>query len=145
MDDRQHREASWADELGDLLRVVADSDIEELEVEHDDARVVIRRNPEDAVAVAVSDGAPDVEPAPASYTITSPVVGVFRRAASGDGQARVEEGKHVAAGQTVGAVEAMRMLNRVQSERAGLVERVLVQDGQAVEYGQPLFVLRATT
>ena len=136
---------SWADELGDLLRVVADSDIEELEVEHDEARLVIRRNALDREAVAASGVAAESEPVPSSFTITSPVVGIFRWGGAGDGQARIEEGDHVAAGQSVGAVEAMRMLNRVQSEREGLVERVLVQDGQAVEYGQPLFVLRATT
>ena len=137
------REASWADELGDLLRAVADSDVELLDVEHDGARVVIRREPTAGGGDGASVEAAGTERAPSSFTITSPLVGVFRRAASGDGDGRVEEGDHVSAGQTVGAVEAMRMLNRVQSERAGLVERVLVQDGQAVEYGQPLLVLRA--
>jgi len=136
--------ASWADELGDLLRVVADSDVEELEVEHDGGRMLIRRDPavprEGTLTPAVvSESAPTVS---SSFTITSPLVGVFRRALSGDG--RVEEGDDVAVGQTVGAVEAMRMLNRVQCERAGVVERLLVQDGQAVEYGQALLVVRAT-
>jgi len=135
---------SWADELGDLLRAVADSDVEELEVEHDGGRVLIRRYPSlpsgvTMIATSVSESPPAL---PTSFTITSPLVGVFRRSPSGDD--RVEEGDDVAVGQTVGAVEAMRMLNRVQSERAGVVDRLLVQDGQAVEYGQALMVVRAT-
>ena len=140
------REVSWADELGDLLRVVANSDVEELEVEHEGGRLLIRRDLGGVGAGASSSSGvraeAEAEAAPASFTVTAPMVGVFRRAAGRDAQ--VDEGDHVAAGQAVGAVESMRILNRVQSERAGVVERVLVQDGQAVEYGQPLLVLRAT-
>lgn len=134
----------WADELGDLLRAVADSDVAELEVEYDGGHVLIRRDPAVPGGVMLtSAGVSESPPAlPTSFTITSPLVGVFRRPPSGDG--RIEEGDDVAVGQTVGAVEAMRMLNRVQSERAGVVDRLLVQDGQAVEYGQALLVVRAT-
>jgi acetyl-CoA carboxylase biotin carboxyl carrier protein len=74
--------------------------------------------------------------------ITSPVVGVFRRSAGSPAEPVLDLGDAVTSGQVVGAVEAMGMLNRVQSERAGVVQEVLVREGQPVEYGQPLLVVR---
>ena len=75
----------------------------------------------------------------------APLVGIFRRSGNGKVEPPLSEGDTVAAGQVVGAVEAMRMLNRVQTDQAGVVERLLVQDGEPVEYGQPLLVLRPPT
>ena len=134
-----------ADQLGELLRLLDGSDVEELEVEHQGARFVVRRDlsgaAEPVARVAVERPAP---PAPRSdsFVITAPVVGVFRRNAGGRGEPVLADGDAVAAGQVVGAVEAMGMLNRIQSERAGVVQEMLVRDGQPVEYGQPLLVVR---
>ncbi|HYU20176.1 MAG TPA: biotin/lipoyl-containing protein [Chloroflexota bacterium] len=131
------------DELGELLRVLAGSDVEELDLECEGARLWIRRDP-----AMVGRGLPEIsEPMveatpPDTFVVTAPMVGVFRRSAGGKSEPPVEEGGSIIAGQVVGAVEAMRMLNRVQSERAGVVKRLLVQDGQPVEYGQPLIELR---
>jgi biotin carboxyl carrier protein len=135
---------SLADQLGELLRLLDGSDVEELEVEHQGARFVVRRDLSDTVEpvarVAVERSAPP--PSNDSFVITAPVVGVFRRNAGGKGEAILDEGDTVASGQIVGAVEAMGMLNRIQSERAGVVMEMLVRDGQPVEYGQPLLVVR---
>jgi acetyl-CoA carboxylase biotin carboxyl carrier protein len=132
-----------ADQLGELLRLLDGSDVEELEVEHQGARFVVRRDlsteAQPATRVTVEPPAP--APRADSFVITSPVVGVFRRNAGGKGEAVLDEGDAVAAGQVVGAVEAMGMLNRIQSERAGVVQEMLVRDGQPVEYGQPLLVV----
>src|SRR5205823_4685684 len=115
----------------------------ELEVEHGDARFVIRRDLSGGRAAprAEADQRDACRPADA-YVITSPLVGIFRRTTGAASEPTIEEGQTVTVGQVVGAVEAMRMLNRVQSERAGIVQELLVHDGQPVEYGQPLLVLR---
>jgi len=131
-----------ADHLGELLRLLDGSDIEELEVEHQGARFVVRRDLSEAqpvaqVAVERSAALPRAD----SFVITAPVVGVFRRNAGGKGEAILDAGDGVTAGQVVGAVEAMGMLNRIQSERTGVVQEMLVRDGQPVEYGQPLLVV----
>ena len=131
-----------ADQLGELLRLLDHSDVEELEVEHEGGRFVIRRDPSDASA-----GTTPVAPRPVwsaraeTFVVTSPIVGIFRRVTGGS-DPPAEEGLEIEAGRTIGAVEAMRMLSRVQTERAGVVQEVLVRDGQPVEYGQPLVVLR---
>lgn len=134
-----------ADQLGELLRLVDGSDVEQLEVEHDGRRFVVRRDLNtDAPPVARVEFTRSSEPLPRSdsFVITAPVVGVFRRSAGGKGEVILEAGDAVTAGQVVGAVEAMGMLNRVQSERSGMVLDVMVREGQPVEYGQPLLLVR---
>jgi acetyl-CoA carboxylase biotin carboxyl carrier protein len=131
-----------ADQLGELLRLLDGSDIEELEVEHQGARFVVRRDlSENRPAAPVAVERPAPIPRADSFVITAPMVGVFRRNAGGKGEAILDEGDAVTAGQIVGAVEAMGMLNRIQSERPGVVQEMLVRDGQPVEYGQPLLVV----
>jgi acetyl-CoA carboxylase biotin carboxyl carrier protein len=134
-----------ADQLGELLQLLDGSDVEELEVEHQGARFVVRRDlsdvPVQSVPATVVER-PVPVPRADSFVITAPVVGVFRRNAGGKGEAILDEGDAIAAGQIIGAVEAMGMLNRIQSERAGVVQEMLVRDGQPVEYGQPVLVVR---
>lgn len=130
------------DDLGELLRLLRSSDVEELELEHLGTRVLIRRDPAGtATPHRVLHETIDETPVP--FVVTAPLVGVFRRSVGGPAEPPVEEGSTIVAGQVVGSVEAMRMLNRVQSEHPGIVDQLLVQDGQPVEYGQPLLVLRA--
>lgn len=141
--DGSDQQRSWVDEAAALLRMVAGTDLEQLEIEHDGARITVRREPRGAprdTAGSVTP-APD-EPVPRTFVVTSPKVGVFRRTTGGKDGPPVEEGDDLTAGQVVGAVEAMRNLDPVQVDRSGVVEQVLVQDGQAVEYGQPLIVVR---
>src|SRR3954470_15740017 len=132
-----------SDQLGELLRLLDGSDIEELEVEHQGVRFRVRRelSEEQPIARATLER-PELPVRSGSFVITAPVVGVFRRNAGGRGEPVLDEGDAVTAGQVVGAVEAMGMLNRIQSERAGVVQDMLVRDGQPVEYGQPLLVVR---
>jgi len=129
--------------LGELLTILAGTDVEELELELDGARLLVRRDPRTEEpapprGASADQTATSTEP----FVVTAPAVGIFRRSAGGKAEPPVSEGDTVTAGQVVGAVEAMRILNRVQTERSGVVERLLVQDGQPVEYGQGLLVLR---
>jgi biotin carboxyl carrier protein len=132
-----------SDQLGELLRLLDGSDVEELDVEHQGVRIMVRREISEAQPVArVTVERPVAVPRSDSFVITAPVVGVFRRNAGGRGEPVLEQGDAVTMGQVVGAVEAMGMLNRIQSERSGVVHDMLVRDGQPVEYGQPLLVVR---
>ena len=133
-----------ADQLGELLKLLDGSDVEELEVEHQGVRFMVRRELTEAAepVARVTVERPAALPRSDSFVITAPVVGVFRRNAGGRGEPVLDQGDAVQAGQVVGAVEAMGLLNRIQSERSGVVQEMLVRDGQPVEYGQPLLVVR---
>lgn len=74
--------------------------------------------------------------------ITSPIVGVFYAASSPDAQPYVKVGDHISKGQVVGIVEAMKLMNEIESEVSGEVIEILVKNGEAVEFGQPLFKVR---
>ncbi|OAN48514.1 acetyl-CoA carboxylase, biotin carboxyl carrier protein [Chloroflexus islandicus] len=78
---------------------------------------------------------------PAGHTITAPMVGTFYAAPSPKDKPFVQEGDEVRVGDTVGIVEAMKMMNEIESDVAGRVARILVKNGQPVEYGQPLMVI----
>ncbi len=80
-------------------------------------------------------------PADAGHRIKSPMVGTFYRAASPGAKPFVEVGDTVAVGQTVCIIEAMKLMNEIESDRAGVVKAILCENGQAVEYGQPLVVI----
>lgn len=138
-----------ADQLGELIRLLDGSDVERLEVENDGTRFVVRRDlntdaPPVAHVEVARPASASIEPLPRSdsFVITAPVVGVFRRNAGGKGEAVLDAGDALTVGQVVGAVEAMGMLNRVQSERSGVVLEMMVREGQPVEYGQPLLLVR---
>ncbi len=91
-------------------------------------------------------GAPTTPPAPAApadagHRVKSPMVGTFYRAASPGAKPFVEVGDTVAVGQTVCIIEAMKLMNEIEADRAGVVKAILCENGQAVEYGQPLVVI----
>lgn len=135
-----------ADQLGALLRLLDGSDVAELTVEADGARFLVRRDL-DTPAAERPPARATVQSAEHrtrsdSFVITAPLVGVFRRSGGAKGEMALEPGDAVQAGQVVGAVEAMGMLNRIPAERAGVVQEILVREGQPVEYGQPLLVVR---
>ncbi len=79
--------------------------------------------------------------APAGHTLKSPMVGTFYRAPSPGAPSFIEVGQSVAKGQTLCIIEAMKLLNEIESDAAGTVKAILVENGQPVEYGQPLFVI----
>jgi acetyl-CoA carboxylase biotin carboxyl carrier protein len=81
------------------------------------------------------DGIPD------GHRVESPMVGTFYRAPSPTSKAFVEEGQQVKEGETICIVEAMKMMNQIEADKSGTVKAVLVENGEPVEYGQPLFVI----
>jgi acetyl-CoA carboxylase biotin carboxyl carrier protein len=115
-------------------------------------RLPARSAPSDAVTDAtqtmpvVTDGAPPVRatlPDPDDHVVTSPMVGTYYAAPSPGTPPFVRVGDAVEAGQTVGIVEAMKIMNEIVAERGGIVTTILVENGQAVEYGSPLMRLGA--
>ena len=89
-------------------------------------------------AAAPVEAAPEV---PAGHVIKSPMVGTFYRSSSPGATSFVELGQEVKEGQTLCIIEAMKLLNEIESDKAGVVKQILVEHGQPVEYGQPLFVI----
>ena len=83
----------------------------------------------------------EAAPAPKGHTITSPMVGTFYRAASPGEEPFVEVGQRVEVGDTLCIIEAMKILNQIESDRAGVVAAILVENGTPVEYGEPLFII----
>jgi acetyl-CoA carboxylase biotin carboxyl carrier protein len=96
-------------------------------------------------APALSSSAPDQTPQapaePEGHVIKSPMVGTFYRTASPGAKPFVEVGQTVKAGETVCIIEAMKLLNEIEADRDGVVKEILVENGEPVEYGQPLIVL----
>ena len=122
-------------ELTELLAILSGTDILELDVSVASAHLSLRRAPAPAAAApAIEPSAVPVDDHAATLAITSPLVGVFHPA--------VQPGQQVQAGQPIGAIEALGMPTSVDAPQGGSVDQVLVEDGQPVEYGQPLLVLR---
>lgn len=93
-------------------------------------------------ATATAAAAAATEPSvPSGHVITSPMVGTFYRSSAPGNKAFVEVGQRVNAGDTLCIIEAMKMFNQIESDKAGAVKAILVENGQPVEYGQPLFVI----
>jgi acetyl-CoA carboxylase biotin carboxyl carrier protein len=95
--------------------------------------------PADAAAAAAP--ATPAAVAPQGHVVTSPMVGTFYRAPSPGAEPFVQVGDTVKEGQTICIIEAMKLLNEIESDKSGVVKEILVDNGQAVEYGQPLFVV----
>jgi acetyl-CoA carboxylase biotin carboxyl carrier protein len=93
------------------------------------------------VAAGPSAAAPEVVPEEEGQVVKSPMVGTFYRSPSPGAPSFVDIGQSITAGQTLCIIEAMKLLNEIESEFAGVVKRVLVENGQPVEYGQPLFLI----
>jgi len=148
------------DWLKRLIRLVEESDIDSLEVERLTTRIRIRKSPSGGPAIAhvsgsLAPGAPTM-PAPAApaaadassasatvpdglFDVTSPMVGTFYRAPSPDSPAFVSVGDRVEPGQTLCILEAMKLMNELQSEVAGTVAQIAVENAEPVEFGQVLF------
>jgi acetyl-CoA carboxylase biotin carboxyl carrier protein len=147
--------------LKTLIDLVSESGISELEVTEGEGKVRIVKNappvyvqpsasyapqyaapaagPADAAAAAAP--ATPAAVAPQGHVVTSPMVGTFYRAPSPGAEPFVQVGDTVKEGQTICIIEAMKLLNEIESDKSGVVKEILVENGQAVEYGQPLFVV----
>jgi acetyl-CoA carboxylase biotin carboxyl carrier protein len=144
--------------LKKLIDLVQESGIAELEVSEGEERVKIVRSGRAAPETVVPAHAPPPAPAaakpaaqpagaaeasapPDGHVVKSPMVGTFYRASAPDAKAFVEIGDTVKAGQTICIIEAMKLMNEIESDNDGVVKAILVENGQPVEYGEPLFVV----
>lgn len=129
-----------------LYKFIKGTDIEEIEVEGPDGKVRIKRGAVDASRVSAPD-LPVEKAAPEKkdegneklVTVSSPMVGTFYRSSSPEASAFVETGAVIKTGQTICIIEAMKIMNEVESEYSGKIVSILVENGQPVEYGEPLF------
>jgi acetyl-CoA carboxylase biotin carboxyl carrier protein len=146
--------------LKTLIDLVSESNISELEIAEADGKVRIVKTPSGAPAAAVASPAPGahvlaapasaavaqapVEPEPqepAGNVVKSPMVGTFYRSASPGAPAFVEIGSVVKIGEPICIIEAMKIMNEIEADAAGTIRQILCENGQAVEFGQPLFVI----
>jgi len=144
--------------LKTLIDLVAESGIAELEVTEGEDKVRIVKTAAAAAAaaapaptvVALPSAAPTPAAAPTTapvvaeergHVVKSPMVGTFYRSPSPGAPAFIEQGATVKPGDTLCIIEAMKLLNEIEAEIGGTITRILVENGQPVEYGQPLFVI----
>ena len=136
------------DQLRELIRILDESNLTEIEVEHGDDRIRIGRDPAPAVTQSLAPPSsanatnPAETPAPLDddgIYVTSPFVGTFYRAASPEADPFVEIGDLIAPGQVLCIVEAMKLMNEIEAEATGTIVEILIEDGKPVEYGDRLF------
>ncbi|HEB99042.1 MAG TPA: acetyl-CoA carboxylase biotin carboxyl carrier protein [Thiotrichales bacterium] len=142
-----------------LIELLEESGVAEIEIHEGEESVRISRHPSGVAApvppptqivapapapvsatepAPISDSVPDV---PAGHTVDSPMVGTFYRAPSPGAPPFVEVGQSVQVGDTLCIIEAMKMLNQIEADKAGVIKAILVENAEPVEYGQPLFVI----
>jgi acetyl-CoA carboxylase biotin carboxyl carrier protein len=142
-----------------LIELLEESGISELEITEGEESVRISRNSpvqhyapmqpmqyaqpqmQAPAAAPAAVAAEPAKPAASGQVVKSPMVGSFYRAASPTSKAFVEVGQSVKVGDTLCIVEAMKMMNQIQSDKAGVVKEILVENGDPVEFDQPLFIL----
>ena len=157
------------DEIRSIVKLMSENDLTEFKIESEDMHLCIRRGSSAGVtaaaapvvqpqtiptvaapvAVAVPPPMAAAVPAPASESaapdkskiIESPIVGTFYRSATPGSDAFVKVGSKVEADQTVCIIEAMKVMNEIKAEKSGVIKEILVENGEPVEFGQPLFVL----
>ncbi|MGH8782805.1 acetyl-CoA carboxylase biotin carboxyl carrier protein [Paraburkholderia sp.] len=146
--------------LKTLIDLVSESGISELEVTEGEGKVRIVKNAPPVyvqqpayaqqfaspapMGAAEAPAAAPAAPAPAApqgHVVTSPMVGTFYRSPSPGADPFVQVGDSVKEGQTLCIIEAMKLLNEIESDATGVIKEILVENGQAVEYGQPLYVV----
>lgn len=143
--------------LREVLELVAECDVSEVEIEEEDLRLVIRKHapmqqPQityasaPAPAVSAPEAAPAAVPAPepakpSGTEVRAPIVGTFYEAPNPDSDPYVKVGQKVTAGDTLCIIEAMKLMNEIESEVSGTVTAILVDNATPVEFDQPLFVI----
>jgi len=145
--------------LKKLIDLVQESGIAELEITEGEEKVRIARGgviaagqagaamhaPAPAPALvaptAEAAAAPAAEPKHEGHVVKAPMVGTFYRASSPDAKPFVEVGQPIKQGETICIIEAMKLMNEIEADATGVVKAILVENGQPVEYGQPLFVI----
>lgn len=143
--------------LKTLIDLVAESGIAELEITEGEGKVRIVKfsqttpvvapvaeQPAPVVAAAAPAAAPAAAaaaPAPAGHVVKAPMVGTFYRAPNPGASPFVEVGQSVKEGDALCIIEAMKLLNEIEADKAGVIKEILVENGEPVEYGQPLFAI----
>lgn len=154
--------------IKNLLDLISDSDVNEVSIEEGDFKLKVKKQSDQPAASlqyqmpAQAQAAPQPQAQPAQQTtpqkesagneesksqpdgevVKSPIVGTFYEAASPDSDAFVKVGDKVSAGDTLCIIEAMKIMNEIDAEFSGTVEKVIVDDGQPVEFDQPLFIIK---
>lgn len=136
------------EDLKGLIELLKETDITELQIEKDGSKVKIKRekllSSIEMSKPAVAQEKPSSEISEETQrliTVTSPIVGTFYRAASPEAEPFVQAGSRVKKGQVLCIIEAMKLMNEIECEAEGVVVRALVENGQSVEYGEPLFLI----
>lgn len=140
--------------LKTLIDLVSESNISELEITEADGKVRIVKS-EGAVAMAPAPMMMPAAPAPAApatalaatpaaetgHIVKSPMVGTFYRASSPSAKSFAEVGLQIKEGEPICIIEAMKIMNEIEADKSGTITKILVENGQPVEFGQPLFVI----
>ena len=121
--------------LKTLIDLVSESGIAELEITEGEGKVRIVKFSQAQQPVAYA------APVDAGHTVKAPMVGTFYRAANPGSAAFVEVGQTVKEGEPLCIIEAMKLLNEIEADKSGVITEILVENGEPVEYGQPLFVI----
>ncbi len=133
-----------------LIEILEESGLAEIEIREGEESVRISRfsspgkasGPAPAVAAAPAPPSPAaVEAAPSGHPVPAPMVGTFYRSPAPGSPAFVEAGKRVEVGETLCVIEAMKIMNQIQADHAGVVKSILVESGQPVEFGQTLMII----
>jgi len=147
--------------LKTLIDLVSDSNVSELEITEAEGTVRIVKSAPAPVAMVTQMAAPAPvavaapvaaapvaaptpaaeEAVPAGHTVKSPMVGTFYRSSSPGAKAFAEVGQQVKEGETICIIEAMKILNEIEADKSGTITKILAENGQAVEYGAPLFII----
>ena len=144
--------------LKTLIDLVSESNVSELEITEAEGKVrIVKSGPTPmamvaapvaaapvavaAPATAAPAAAAPVEAEPVGHQVKSPMVGTFYRASSPGAKSFVEVGSQVKEGDTICIIEAMKILNEIEADKSGTITQILAENGQAVEYGAPLFVI----
>jgi acetyl-CoA carboxylase biotin carboxyl carrier protein len=144
------------EDLKELMGLLKDTDITELQIEKNGVKVKIKREKFFGGHLEIQpaltekkeikkEEVVEVEAERRLLTITSPIVGTFYRSPSPEVEAFVDIGTRIKKGQVLCIIEAMKLMNEIESELDGVVVRVLVENGQPVEYGEPLFLIEPLT
>jgi acetyl-CoA carboxylase biotin carboxyl carrier protein len=138
------------EDLKELIELLKDTDVTELQIEKEGTKVKIRREKMlssidmtgyKSSALQEKIIAETEEEAQRLVTVTSPIVGTFYRAPTPEANPFVEVGARVKKNQVLCIVEAMKLMNEIESEADGIIVKILVENGQPVEYGEPLFLI----
>ena len=145
--------------LKTLIDLVSESNISELEITEADGKVrIVNADPNPpphagyapaaampvAAPIAPAAPVPELVAAPAAesgHVVTSPMVGTFYRSANPGAKAFAEVGDAIKEGEPICIIEAMKIMNEIEADKSGTVKRILCENGQAVEFGQPLFII----